>query len=342
FKYLFAKVWYILPFYVLPFYLVRTDRQLHQLLDWFIVGVMIGGVYFFARHLMNGFDFAGRVNIGQPLWRNHVNYACTLVCSLPIVWYREHTTTSSPWVYRLLAICLLVFIHLAYARVAYLCIGAALLVYWVIRLRLVIPSLIGIIASLLTLWSVAIKDLQYVAFAPEYERAITQNDFGSKLVATFNKQDISSMERVHRWVAGMRMSADRPIVGFGPANFYSSYRPYTIHSFETYVSDNPERSGIHCYYLMILVEQGWPGLLLFVIIGVIALLRCQSLYHHASDPSYRQLVLMVAMILVMILTLNLINDMIEVIKIGSLYFFCFFLLYYQAATSTQEEELLCS
>jgi len=70
----------------------------------------------------------------------------------------------------------------------------------------------------------------------------------------------------------MRMAADRPLVGFGPGAFYESYVPYTLSSFQTYVSDNPEKSGIHNYYLMTSVEQGIPGLILFLILTILPLI----------------------------------------------------------------------
>ena len=48
------------------------------------------------------------------------------------------------------------------------------------------------------------------------------------------------------------------------SNFYPNYQARTVRSFTTYVSDNPERSGIHNYYLMTAVEQGIPGLLVYL------------------------------------------------------------------------------
>ena len=62
------------------------------------------------------------------------------------------------------------------------------------------------------------------------------------------------MERVYRWVAATRMFKDHPWMGFGPGNFYPYYMHYTLSDFETYVSDNPERSTAHNYPLLLLAE----------------------------------------------------------------------------------------
>ena len=69
-------------------------------------------------------------------------------------------------------------------------------------------------------------------------------------------EDISTMERVYRWVAGVEMVKDKPIFGFGPGTFYSAYKAYTLSSFQTYVSDNVDHSTVHNYFLLTFIEQG--------------------------------------------------------------------------------------
>lgn len=325
-KFLVAKLWYILPLFILPHYLIKSRRDIDIVIDCFIAGVTIGAVYFFIKHSLEGFDFEARVTAGKPLWRNHVNYACTLVCTLPMLWYRY--LRSHRWIYIIIGFFLLSCIYFAYARVAYLCIAAAIGYSLVLRWRLTLPvAALGLLTIGLFTYQ-AIKDEAYVKYAPQYERAITQGDFSSKVGSTFNGQDISTMERVHRWVAGSRMVGQGPITGVGPSNFYSTYKPYTIFSFETYVSDNPEHSGIHNYYLMTLVEQGWVGLLLLVGLLIVALYRIERRYHLSAQREKRQLLMMVGSMLAMIITLNLINDMLEVIKIGGLLFFLLFVIVY--------------
>jgi O-antigen ligase len=96
-------------------------------------------------------------------------------------------------------------------------------------------------------------------FAPNFERTITHTEFDNLIEATYKLEDISSMERVYRWMAGIEMIKDRFWFGFGPGTFYSNYKAYSISRFQTYVSDNPDQSGIHNYFLMTWVEQGFIG-----------------------------------------------------------------------------------
>ncbi|HNA42789.1 MAG TPA: O-antigen ligase family protein, partial [Saprospiraceae bacterium] len=108
--------------------------------------------------------------------------------------------------------------------------------------------------------------------------------------------------------------------GFGPGNFYFNYKSYTVSSFQTYVSRNPEKSGIHSYYLMTLVEQGIVGLSVFMLLIFYALAKAEVVYHSLKDRESRFFLLSGVMSFVVILSLLLINDMVETDKVGPFFF----------------------
>jgi O-antigen ligase len=130
------------------------------------------------------------------------------------------------------------------------------------------------------------------------------------------------MERVYRWVAGFYMIRERPIVGFGPGSFYESYMPYTDKHFVTYVSDNPERSGMHNYFLMTATDQGIPGLIIFSSLLIVGLLKAEWLYHRLDDEYARNVIVASTGTLCFIIFVLLLNDMIETDKVGTFFFFC--------------------
>lgn len=325
-KYALAKTWYILPFYALPQYLLGESSDIRYVLKCFLVGTMAAALYYFVQHWQTDLSFLSRTNAGQPIWRNHVNYACTLVLNLPIVWYLYKTSDHPDrWIYPLVGVILCIFMFFAYARIVYIAIVVTLLYYLVLRWKLTRPTLLIMIASAIFSVACLTHDNRYLELAPVYEQAITQGDFTSKISATTQGTDISTMERLHRWVAGGHMISDHPWTGVGPGNFYSVYKPYTVYSFETYVSDNPERSGIHSHYIMVWVEQGYIGILIWVSLLIAALLMIERKYHQSDEQQTIHLVFAAA-ILVMIMTINLVNDMVEVIKVGGLFFFALFLM----------------
>ena len=166
----------------------------------------------------------------------------------------------------------------------------------------------------------------YLDSQPDYDKTVTHTEFDDLLSATTKGQDVSTMERVYRWVAGGHMIADKPALGFGPGTFTKYYKSYTIFGFNTYVSDNWELSGIHCYYLMTAVEQGIIGALLFLALIFLVLLKGEQVYHQTKSVGRRRVVMMAILATVVIDGLLLMNDLVETDKVGSFFFLCMALI----------------
>lgn len=161
----------------------------------------------------------------------------------------------------------------------------------------------------------------YLRYNPVFERTITHQRFDKLITATYNMEDISTMERVYRWVAGIQMVKDKPMMGFGPGTFYSTYEAYTVTSFQTYVSDNPEKSTVHNYFLLIFIEQGMVGFLIFISLCIAVLVLGERTYHKLTKAEDRVAVMAAMLSFCIILLLNTINDMIETDKVGPFFFF---------------------
>jgi len=132
--------------------------------------------------------------------------------------------------------------------------------------------------------------------------------------------DISTMERVHRWVAGFTMVSEKPIVGFGPGCFYPFYKNHTVSSFKTYVSDNPEKSGIHNNFLMVFVEQGIIGFLIMILLCFVPILIGERAYHLLRVPWQKNIVMAATVSVIVTVAVLLINDLLEADKVGPLFF----------------------
>ncbi len=295
-KFFLAKIWYIIPFYVMSYLLLRSERDIRAWFFWVLLPMLLTVVIILIRHGMESFTFASVNSVLNPFYRNHVDYALTLGVFFPFV------------------------VYLTFTRAAYLGLIVAAAGYFIIRWRLVrymfIAALLAGGIMLASLW----KDYRYIDYAPDYYRTITHYKFDRLIEATYKMEDISSMERLYRWIAGVYMVKERPLTGYGPNNFYISYKPFADTHFETYVSDNPDRSGIHNYFLMLAVEQGIPGMIIFALLMLIALLRAEWLFRHLREGFYRKLLCGVTGSLFFILFALLLNDMIETDKVGSFFF----------------------
>lgn len=323
FKFLLAKGWYVIVFYFLAARFLQTEKDIRRMVWWFFVPLAFTALTVLYKHYPTNFSFDTVNYVLAPFYRNHVMYACILAVFIPYLWYTTfwYARWSKPWWLLVIGIgILLVGINFAYTRAAYGALGAAVIINILVRLKAIRA---GLIAATLVL-GVFIAFVTYrdnwLLFAPDFERTVTHTRFESLLEATTRLEDISVMERVYRWVAASQMLKERPLMGFGPGNFYSFYKDYTVSSFRTYVSDNPERSGMHNYYLMTAVEQGLPGAFIFIALCFFAMIQGQRIYHRIVIPWRRRILLAALLCFVLIVLLMLMNDFVETDKIGSLFF----------------------
>ena len=323
FKFLAAKIWYIIPFFILPLYFVKASSELEKTYRILYIFLFSSICIVLVRHAMEGFSFAASYEVVRPFFRNHVNYAAISVVCLPFVWaffrINKLQKISNLWM-GLVFIVFIVGIYFSYTRAAILSMVIALGAYYIIHKGYVKHALF--VSSFVAIAGILFLSLnnKFMDLAPDFEKTITHTEFDNLLEATYKLEDISSMERVYRWMAGIEMIKDRFWLGFGPGCFYSNYKSYSISRFQTYVSDNPDQSGIHNYFLMIWVEQGFIGFLLFIALCFALLLEGERLYHICTDARDRYIIMATSLAFIIIFAMCLINDLIETDKVGPFFF----------------------
>jgi O-antigen ligase len=322
FKYSLAKSWYIVTFVLIPLLVFRNLNDFRQWILYFLIPVVATVLIVLVRHSATGFSFSTINAAVMPIYRNHVDYACLLGVLVPFLWInRKWIIEKIPAVFLYGSVALMLAgIYFSYTRAAWLCIPLAAVAYYLIRLRLMRVMITAAVAGVLLLVGLLAYDNAYLDFAPDYEKAITHEKFDDLISATYKMEDISTVERFYRWVAGYYMIQEKPLIGFGPSSFYSNYHSYADRHFITYVSDNPERSGMHNYYLMVAVEQGLPGLAIFLLLLVVVLLYGERLFHSMDPGPGRQLLIAALVAFCCNLFILTLNDMVETDKLGSFFF----------------------
>lgn len=322
-KYLLAKSWYLGAF-VLPVLIWGDRKTLRNLVTVLLVSMLCVTCWVLVRHAGDDFSFATVNEAVQPLFRNHVNYSAMLVCMLPIlvgVWSLVPSRNQKIF-YSAVILLLLFALFFAYARGAWLALLAGIIGYWLIRRRVIVQAYVLAIVFVGVAFFWLKKDDRYLEYAPHYKTTIFHPDFKEHLIATYTLKDMSTAERFYRWIAAAGMVSDKPLTGTGPNTFYPEYFSYTVPAYKTWVSNNPERSGVHNYFLLLAVEQGLPGMVLFLLIAGTMLYHSQRAFHRHTDPFNRVVALSAGTITVMILVLNFLSDLIETDKVGTLFFLC--------------------
>ncbi len=318
FKYFLAKLWYVIPFWGLSLFFIRKRQTLETALKILIVSLTLVVGIILIRHAGMDFSFKMANKSAHPMFRNHVIYASLLVLILPFVWYFfKNSSKKSLWVS--MASIMLLGIYFSYTRAAYASIFILLGAYFVIKYKMTKIVVFASFCIGLLLVTGLIKDNKYLDFAPEYKKTVTHYKFDNLIEATYKLEDISTMERVYRWVAGVQMVKDKPLLGFGPGCFHDNYKDYVVSSFRTYVSNNPDKSGIHNYFFMTWVEQGVFGLFLILLLCIYPIIYGENLYHRLASARDKEMLMAAILFLVGFDAILLINDLIETDKLGSLF-----------------------
>ena len=325
FKYLFAKGWYIIAFVTAPFFIFRSKTMIKKTAVVFTVSMLIIALIVLVSQYQHHFTFEKVNESVHPFFRNHVNYSAMLVCTIPI-WMAIYQLNKNNKTLRMtLFLTLLILstaVFLSYSRGAWLALVIGPGIHWLIRRKLLFISFnVTIIIILIAVFWLKSGE-RYLQYAPDYKKTIFHSNFREHLAATYQLRDVSTAERFNRWIAGIKMVSEKPVIGYGPNTFYNNYKPFTIPVFKTWVSKNEDHSTVHNYFLLILVEQGIPGLLLFIFLTGAMLYYAERLYHRITDPFYSIVSITTGIVVAMILVLNFLSDLIETDKIGTLFFLC--------------------
>lgn len=324
-KFLAAKVWFLIAFFVLPYYVFREKKDFRRAFLLFLVPLVVTMAIIMVRHAARGFEFRRVEYAIGDLYYNHVDYSAVISIFFPLLLVAIPMTRKwrNPFV-NIILIGLIAFfipaIYLTFARAAVVAVIFAICVAIAIRIRLanlIMPVFIAFIALVLIVMA---KDNRYINFRPNYEKTYMHKNFSEHIMATFRGEDMSSMERLYRWIAAMRMSREEPVKGWGPNAFYYYYKPYAVSSFKTYVSRNTEKSTTHNYFLYMLVEQGWPAMLLYTVLIMVAFAQAQKTYHRFKDPFYKYCTLGAIMMFGSAFVNNFFSELLETHKVGSLFY----------------------
>jgi O-antigen ligase len=229
---------------------------------------------------------------------------------------------KAKWILYLILSVSLVAIYMSYARGAWLALIAGFVAYWLLRKKLLVFSVLFLLCIVVSGVFWLKSEDRFVKLSNDYKSTIFHSDFREHLIATYQLKDLSNAERLYRWVAGVRMIKENWETGFGPSTFYPQYKSYTLPAFKTYVSNNQERSTVHNYFLLLLIEQGVTGCLLMLALMIALFWYSQKIYSRTNDKFWKVVIAATASILTMQCVINFLSDMVETDKVGSIFYLC--------------------
>ncbi len=319
-KYLASKTWYIVTFYFITSTIIKNLESFKVAFWCLFTPTLLLVIYTLNNHMHYQFRFSEVNKTMVPFFRNHVNYAVFIALMLPLLFIASRWYSKYSWqriLINLGKILFLLAIYFSYTRSSWLSVAGALAAYFLIRYNKLLHAAAFAVVAVIAFAFYMLHNDKYLDYAPEYTKTIYHTDFSQHMESTMTLEDVSSAERIYRWVAAVHMIEDRPFIGFGPGSFYFNYKHYTINKFETYISRNDEHSTVHNYYLQTTTEQGFPGIIIWVTMIIYILYLGQKLYNRFTDQQYKNMAMAVTLSIITILVNIALSDLIEADKIGT-------------------------
>lgn len=294
FKFLLARIWFIVGFYFIAAKLFDSTRNIEKYVWLYTIPLLI--IIFYSTYRLFGYGLWNKQAahfVMNPFYNDHTSYGAVIAMYLPFLFGFSFTKLYSPGLrifIRIVLGILLVGLILSYARAAWVSMMAAFGVWVVIKLRIrFMPLFTTFLVVIALLFVFQNQLLMYL------ERNDTESsaNLGEHISSISNiSSDASNLERINRWSCAIRMFEDKPIFGFGPGTYMFNYAPYQLSAYRTIISTNSaDRGNAHSEYLGPLAESGVLGLVSFLILIITISYTAVHAYSRTSDKRLKTLLM---------------------------------------------------
>lgn len=293
FKYVTARLWFIVAFYLLLCRIFKSKKHLMRFAWIYLIPLLIVILYTIFRHAGFGFTQKAGHFVMVPFFNDHTSYGATLAMFLPIITgmlFMNRYKVLTKYLIAIVLSVLVVAIILSYTRAAWVSIAAAIGVWVIIRLRIkyywVVAGIIGVVA----LFFVFQTDIM---LRLEQNRQDSSTDIKEHVQSISNvATDASNLERINRWKCAFRMFKEKPFLGWGPGTYQFEYAPFQRSYEKTIISTNAGDMGnAHSEYFGPFSESGVLGMLSFIAIVIMVYITGLRAYRNSPDKDDRTIIL---------------------------------------------------
>ncbi len=293
FKYLAARLWFVIPFFFAAAHIFRQKERMWQFVACYAISLVVVILISTSKTLGNFHDLQTLHRVMQPFYNDHTAYGCVIGLFVPIVLHYLIEWRGKGWQWPLLLVsfvAMLVGLFFSYSRAAWISVLGAAAVYVAVRM--------GMKVRWMTLFFVVFVGL-FFAYQSDVLYKLGKNkqdssyDISGQVKSISNiSTDASNLERLNRWASAFRMFEEHPVMGCGPGTYqflYASYqRSYQLSTIST---NSGNRGNAHSEYIGPLTEQGVPGAMLVLCVFFATFVTGVRVYRTAADPALGRLAL---------------------------------------------------
>lgn len=312
-KFFVSRLWFVVPFYFIFSKLIKDTKDIRKFSWLYIIPLILVITYTTIQHSMWGFEMKPGHWVMKPFYNDHTAYGMILAFYLPIalslVFNKGNSKSMRIYALAATGIILLALV-LSYSRAAWLSviggIGVYILIFFRIKMRYVLISIISVVAL-------------FFAFQHQILDKLSKNDqessgnFMEHFTSSSNiASDASNLERINRWACAIRLFEERPIVGWGPGTYQFVYAPMQRASEKTIIStDFGDGGNAHSEYLGPLAEMGFLGTVSFLFLVIAIITTAIRVYRQTKDPSTRYMVMGILVAFITYFIHGLLNNFLD-------------------------------
>ncbi len=313
--------WYMLAFFWFSVLLFR--RSQYFMTYWLkisLVPVVFVALWITAQTALAGFEKLGETEYFVPFYKDHTVYGASVgffFFSYYFMIRHPRNSLLMKWAYALGFIIVFIIVLLSATRGTWLGVLASLVFFTMLFFYKKHKPLfwallvLGVISSgfIIKTWkeSLETREIQ-TSDNPLIRRIQSMLDL---------RGDQSNLERFNRWTAGIRMLAERPVTGFGPARYKDEYAPYQLSEFITRISTNQGDVGsAHNEIVLALAETGIPGGFLLFAWFLLSVIKATRGYMNSSDKERKILYAIVLGNLITYYVHGMVNNFIDQDKVS--------------------------
>ena len=293
FKYLLARLWFVVPFFFAAAQVFRDRRRIRQFFWCYAIGLIAVVCIATAKTVGNFSDLQTLHRVMCPFYNDHTAYGCVIALFLPAAFYFIFSRGSKGWArlffFGIFAL-LVVGLFFSYCRAAWLSVLGAIGVYVLIRMGMKVKWMVLLFGLGVGVFFVYQSDVLYRLGKNHQDSSY---DLAGQIKSISNiSTDASNLERLNRWASAIRMWKENPLMGCGPGTYQFLYASYQRSYQLSTISTNAGNLGnAHSEYIGPLTEQGVPGVLLVVCVFMATFATGVRVYRTAKDKQVANMAL---------------------------------------------------
>jgi O-antigen ligase len=318
FKFLFSRLWFIIPFYFIASQLFSRLKNYNKFAWLYIIPLLGVIVYTIYNHAsISLFDHHAAHSAMKPFYNDHTAYGAILAMFIPFSagFMVRYAKKDLPLFFLalLVTVVLVIALLLSYSRAAWISLIGAVAVFVVIELRIKFVTLLIIGIAIL---AILFSQREQILLTLEQNRQDSSGDLSEHVQSISNvTTDASNLERLNRWNAAFKMFAEKPFFGWGPGTYMFQYAPFQMARDKTIISTNAGDMGnAHSEYIGPLAESGVLGTITFLFIVITVIYTGIKVYINTNRRRIKILSMSALMGLITYLTHGILNNFLDTDK----------------------------